>query len=201
MDTQVRPSRWWYLIGVALWVGSCGVTFTSAFGGMKAKVENLQRAVFPGQHQMRFTPGDYTAFYEYRSTVVGQMYATGPSLSGLNCVLTNAKGDIIKLIPSSTSTSYSLGAYAGQSMANFKITDAGSHRLACYYPSGSGKQIVVAVGPRMIGHIWAAAIVGLLGFFIGFVFIIGVSVKRRRALRELAQRKSDQEQKPAPHSV
>jgi hypothetical protein len=181
---MTSPSKWWYLLGVLLPVVGCGATLALGLGGLSDKVEAMQRVVVPGQATITLEAGSHTAFYETRSRVDGQSFATGDNLSGLRCNITSSSGQRAEISSSSSSTSYSFGSHAGVSLFDIDVEAAGDYLFACSYSeAGKTNAVVIAIGSGMMAAIIKLVIPAALFGIAGIVVLVVVYRKRKRAMR------------------
>jgi hypothetical protein len=180
------PSRWLYLLSLAVAVGGlavfmavAGITSVATF---LTGVDSLPRAVIPGEADLNLSAGDYTGYYESRSVVDGRVYDTG-ELSAMSCRMTNPSGNPVELRTSGTRVTYNVGAYSGQSQFIFHAPQDGRYTLACAYQQQEGPSAAFSVDRR--GRSWAA--LTLLGVFSSAVAGLGacalVFLRRRSTVR------------------
>jgi hypothetical protein len=82
--SKIRPSRWFYLIGIIVLIGGPAVssailfpTILSNISNMAAEIPSTQVLVTSSSDITLSQPGKYTVFYEYRSIVGNRVYSTG----------------------------------------------------------------------------------------------------------------------------
>ena len=169
-----RPGAAWYLLALAP-IAIAGA-IAAVFGlRLYSDIKDMPRVVVPGERDLTLEAGDYVGYLEGKSVVDGVSYNTA-SWSG-NCRMTGPNGEI-KLESSSTSTSYSLGSYAGQSTFVLTIPTTGAYHVAC---SGPEPSAVLAIG-HGIGMGIVVMVVSAFGGFIGAIVVL-VMVRRRRKRR------------------
>ncbi len=189
MATAINgPSRWHYVIGIAVLVVGFAVFGVFLFTRITSLAPDIQ-VVVPGTHEIYLEDsGKYTVFYEYRSVVDNRIYSTGESLSGLSVTLKSKRDsrEVAMSTPSGTTT-YEIGGRAGVSVLKFEVAEPGTYILGADYVGGaSGPDIVLAIGKfNILGTILIA-----LGIFFGTLivggFIIGRAfLKRRTASRQM----------------
>lgn len=180
------PSRWWYALAL--------VCVAAGFVGMGAYMfpridtigDTLVRLLAPGEITLSAAePGTYTIFHEERSVVDGAAFVS-KSVSGLRVSVTSAAGETIPVVPSSTTETYTLGAYAGTSILTFQITEPGSYRVAAAYNDGRTEpRVPLTIGHNFLADLMLTIIVGIGIVFasvvLAAVVIVIVAQKRSKA--------------------
>jgi len=179
------PSRGHYGIGCAVVIVGIVLFVVFLLTQISGGLPQIQ-VVVPGTHEIYLAkPGRYTVFYEYRSVVDNEIYATGESMSGMSAML-KSKDDSreVTLSKPSGSSTYEAGGRAGVSVLEFEIEEPGTYIFAADYRSGvSGPEVVFAIGQFKI----LGTVLGGLGIFFGSLFIGGgiivrTFLKRRETL-------------------
>jgi hypothetical protein len=192
---ETGPSRLYYglaaLVFVAGWVLFALVLFKN-LSGLSSK---LQQVVVPGKAELNLAQaGTYTIYYEYESVVGSKVYATGRSLSGLDCAVTaKVTGANVPVSSTTVNSHYSLGGRSGYSVFDFKIGRPGIYEIAAQYPEGQeGPEVVLAVGQGLTMGVLTTVFGGLAIVFgsIGLAVAIAVytAVKRHKAMRQARDR-------------
>ncbi len=167
--------RTWYLIGVGLMISAVAMASVT-FGSMLNTVEGMHRVVVPGTHTITLPPGISTLYAEQRSVVDGKTYDVDGAFR-YRCGI-DEKQRKVTFAQATGKVTYSIGDYAGHNAWDIDVVESGDYTLVCE----SEKQFVMAVG-RGVGSAIVVAIVALVPFIGGVVFILIVYLKRRRQLR------------------
>lgn len=180
------PTRKWYAVGaIILIVGLAagGLVMTTRLARLTA---SLQQVVVPGERELELNePGAYTLFHETRSVVDGKVYSTS-DLQDLEFAMVSVATDsVLKMRPTTGTTSYDLGGRSGVSVASFEVPAAGRYRLLSRYPDGRGEPRGVlalgkGAGSAMVSAILSTLAVVFGSFLIGF-FIAFKTWRRRRS--------------------
>ena len=208
MYTRINKFNYWALglAALALFLG-CSLTmmvvyqtFPTLPGALEQRVDidNLTQVVVPGSAEITFPkPGAFAVYYEYRSLVNGVKFDTGNQPPFLECALTSkATGAKVTAAPdfvdSNTYHTKNLERVAVLIMS-FTIDDPGIYIFTCQYQDGSLRpEIVVSVGPNLMweffnifakvgGSILSGMAVFVLAFFVCFIILLIVLIKRARA--------------------
>lgn len=145
--------------------------------GLDDRVNDLHRVAVPGEQLLALEEGRQAVYYES----AGGEDATIPRLE---IRLEPAEGGAPVVVgPHGGDVSYSVGGYAGRSMAGFEIEDAGSYRMTVRarsenVPAGA----LLAVGPGIGGRI-VRAVVGGLAIFFGGLLLAGLTIAITAARR------------------
>lgn len=193
--TGIRPS-WWYLsVGVVLALAGFALFLYFLFTGASHTTDGLTQLVIPGEAELKLAqPGRYTIFVEKDAVVNGRFYSGSESLGGLTCsVKAGAGGGDIPIRRATASTTYSIGARSGRSVAEFSIKQAGDYHFACQYPPDTkGTEAILAVGTGVVERIFKTVILSLLSMFGGVsacgIVILIVLLSREKSKKELAAR-------------
>lgn len=177
MSSPKRPSGWLYVLGIIMTFGGCGASCGMTLWQSSKRVEDLQRVVMPGAHELELSAGEYVLYAESRSTLHGTAYVWHGG--ALRCELAeSASNRTVPLSPSSVNESYSFGSHEGQSMFTFEIAQPGRHRLACEVETGG--PMVVSLSQ---GHVLGSMLYSMLGGFLvaaaGLTMILLTWDKRR----------------------
>lgn len=191
-DRIVRPSQWYYALGVAVILAGLSLFAYALFHGIDHVTDGLTQIVVPGEKDLTLMPRlKYTIFLETESVVDGRIYSTTESISGLTCEVTSeTSGDEIETRLPTMDTTYSLSGRSGRSVFEFVTGEGGDYRVACGYGEGSqGPQTVVAVGSGMGENIFSTVMKSTLSFFggciLGGAIILRVLILRDRAKKKL----------------
>jgi hypothetical protein len=183
------PSRWHYVIGIAVLVVGFAVFGVFLFTRITSLAPDIQ-VVVPGTHEIYLgDSGKYTVFYEYRSVVDDRIYSTGESLSGLGVTLKSKRDsrEVAMSTPSGTTT-YEIGGRAGVSVLKFEVEEQGTYILSADYVGGaSGPDVVLAIGKfNILGTILIALGIFFGTLSVGGFIILRTFLKRRKASRQMA---------------
>jgi len=196
----IRPGTWLYwLAGVmaAAAVALLVVGIVGFAGKITGIGKGLQQVVAPGTAALTLDkPGTYTIYHEHQSAVGGRTYSNPQGLSDLTVtVVSKATGQSANLRGASMSETYTFGSRQGVAVWQFDIDAAGEYDLSAVYAAeAGGPEVVLAVGPPVLGGI-KGMILGLGGGICGFVvlgagalaiFIVTI-LKRGSAKRRLGQ--------------
>ncbi len=153
-----------------------------------------ERFAFPGTHEIQIdSTGEYTVFYEYRSTVDGVAYRTSEYIPDLRVRL-KSKTDLQEIDLSSTSGShsYTIGSRAGTSLFDFNIDQPGVYILTAEYQDASTTpKVVLAIGPSLdiqdiLGILVPSLPIGFGGFVLGAIIILLGFIMRRKVHQQIA---------------
>ncbi len=201
-QTKIRPSRWFYVIGIVILVAGPAISSMFLFSAVFSTISVLTempstQIIVPGRSDVRLSEGGgYTIFYEHQSVVGNRVFSTTENIPGIQVTLTSKDtGSEIPLSRSSMSSSYSMGGRSGVSLFDFTIDRPGTYEIAASYPSSiQGPQIVLAIFPgsfvdRIFGDISDIAIRGFVMIFVpfaaGIAIIVVTYLKRRKAKRAI----------------
>lgn len=199
-QTKIKPSRWFYVIGIVVLIAGPAISSIFLFSTMVSTMNTLTeipsiQVVMPGRNDMTLSQtGKYTIYYEYQSVVGNRVYSTGEDLPGIQVnLMSKDTGTEIPLSRTSMGTSYTVGGRSGVSLFDFTIDKPGTYELAASYPSSiQGPQIVLAIFQtssvdKMIGSIMGTVFGGLAIVFVpfaaGIAIIVITFLKRRKAKR------------------
>ena len=177
-----HPNAWFYTFGPAVIVITSIVAIVLLFTALLTAPD--MRFAVPGTHEVDFdSSGEYTLFYEYKSSVNGIIYSTGASPPDMTVTL-QSKDDAqnVPLLTGSGTSSYEIGGKAGVSMFEFDIDEPGTYILSAEYTDGSTEPpIVFAVGRFNLESTFIRSFaIGTGGFVIGMFSILVVFLLRRR---------------------
>jgi hypothetical protein len=179
MTDRARPRRWVVALGPAMAFAGFGLGLFATLHGSAVSVGHYQRVVQPSDGQLNLAGGThYTVYYEARSKVGGIAYH-GPASVRLDCALRDPAGAGVALSDQGGRSDYTLGAYSGVSVYDFRSAAPGAYALNCSH-SAAGQSIVLAVGGDGAG---SAAGWGLAGIFasVGLGIAVLAVHQRRRA--------------------
>lgn len=144
----IRQDIWRYVLAVLVAIAGFGFFAYFIFNGISDAGSNLAQVVVPGGADLELKEaGEYTVFYESRTFADGKFYSTGEQINGLQIrVVEKATGRDLPVHPSSGNFRYSLGSRIGQSVMAFQVGRPGIYRIEASYASGSGPEVVLAVG-------------------------------------------------------
>ena len=194
IQTKIKPSRWFYLLGIAVFIiGGVlfGLFIFSSLGNFAA--ESPIQVVVPGRSDIELPEtGKYTIFYEYESVVGNRVFSTGEDIPGIEVTLVSKDTGLeIPLFSTALSSTYSIGGRSGIGIFDFSIGRPGIFELSAFYPSGeqsSAKNIVLAVIHGFVGKLMGTILWGLAIFFgsaaIGVAIIVITFLKRRKVNKE-----------------
>jgi len=190
----VRPSQWYYLLGVVVIATGVSLFLYTLLHGIFHITDNLTQVVVPGEKDLTLQPKlRYTIFLEEQSVVDGRIYSTTENLSGLTCHVNSlASGTKIELHHTSISSTYNVNGRSGRSVLEFVTQDGGTYHVACRYEEGTlGPETVVAVGAGFGGKLFSMLFICLGEMFgggaLGAAIILVTSSKRRDGNQRLAQ--------------
>jgi len=190
---SVRPSGWFYLLGVAVILAGVSLFVHTLFQGILHLTEHLTQVVVPGEKDLALEPKlKYTIFLEEQSVVDGRIYSTPTNLNGLTCHVSSAtSGKQMNTHRASVAATYNVGGRSGRSVLEFVTEEAGTYHLACAYEEGrQGPEAVLAVGSGVTQAVFDtvlkcfAAIFG--GGILGAGILVTVFLLRERAKRRWA---------------
>ena len=141
---------------------------------LSGKIQEMPRLNVPGEAVVQFGAGEHIGFLETQSVVDGEVVFGNPSV---NCTIASLDGSgDVSISPPGASTSYSFGAYSGNSVMVVSTPKAGEYRVDCR-GSGSG---ALAFGQGIGMLIVVAVVGGVLGLLVAMVLFFRIR-KRRRA--------------------
>ena len=206
--SKIRPSRWFYLIGIIVLIGgpavSSAILFSTIFsniGNMAAEIPSIQVLVPSSSDITLSQPGKYTVFYEYRSIVGNRVYSTGQDIPSIQINLVSKDtGDEIQLSSALVNRTYTIGSRSGVGLFDFVIDEPGAYELSASYPpaaaagqleeEGQEQEIVLAIihtsviekiFGSIMGMVTSTVVVMFIPFVVGVAIIIITFIKRRKA--------------------
>jgi hypothetical protein len=193
MDKQaIKPGRWYYGLAALIFVIGGSLFVLLLLKNLSGITEGLIQVIVPGEYEITLSEvGKYTIFYEYRSVVDNEIYATERQISGLQCALTSQETEAqIELSPPSTNSRYTLGGRAGYSVLTFSIEKPGNYQFSAWYSEGQGDQeVVLAIGQgfmkKLMGTIFGGIAIMFGTVAVTIVIVTMTLVKRRKARRQL----------------
>jgi len=160
--------------------------------GLADVTEGLVRFTAPGEATITIEdPGSYTVFHEYRSSFEGKVFSGPTTLPGMNIQMVGPGGVTPVVRASTTDFTYNFGSSAGYAVGSIEIERAGEYNVRSAYTSGSGDEVVLALGR---GKFLSAflSVGGIFGLIAAFVFagllwmlIFIVRMIRSRAISDL----------------
>lgn len=201
---RIKPSRWFYVIGIIILVGGPIISSIFLFSSVGSNIGDMtevpsMRAVVPGSGDITIPQtGKYTVFYEYRSMVGNRIYSTGEDIPGIQVTLVSKDtGAEIPLSAASVNTTYTIEGRSGIALFDFVIDQPGVYELSASYPVAlQGQQqeqrpeIVLAVfhGKSLeelfgsiMGTVGGVLAIASVPFAVGIAIIVITFLKRRRA--------------------
>ncbi|MBV8082451.1 MAG: hypothetical protein JOY86_05645 [Candidatus Eremiobacteraeota bacterium] len=182
-----RMGAIWYAIGAAIMIGGVTWAVAGAFSDFKAMENAFQRFVVPGTSDLHIDqPGRYVIYYEYRSVVDGEVFAT-PESTDIKCTLADEAGHALELVPTALNGEYAFNGYAGRAVEQFDAAQPGTFVIACDHASGKGERIALAVAPPVvidfIGEVFKRLAIAFLSLGIGLAILIVTLIVRAGAGR------------------
>jgi hypothetical protein len=177
-DTRVRPSPWWYLAVVVLWIGSF-VVFIIA---IRPIISIFSAGVDPVRNDSQINvPGDGVTIY------------TSIRPAGATCTLTGADGPVqLKPFDTDSSSTFTFTVDDGTDVHPIASTrddfPAGQYQLSCEVP----QRATLATGKRVdFGSFAARLVIGVIGSIVaglaGLVILIVMLVKRHNSKQRVRQ--------------
>lgn len=180
-----RPSRWWYLIGVAVIV--LGLAAISLY--LDLRLPDI-RFVAPNTCQVELASArDYVVYYEYRSVVDGRAFQTSVDLPPISLSLTSPDtGNAVELRPPQGTFEYTVLRRSGRAILEFTLDKPGTYLFAARYNEGAtGPDVVFAIGENR--SLLDALVIGFATFLavgVGAGVIIATAVWRYLAGKKMA---------------
>ena len=189
----IKPSCWYFALAAAVIVGGAGLFAFVIWKGVSSIPSKVQQVVAPGDAELTLrSPGNYTIYYELRSTIDNQVYSTEDDVPGLECsVIEKDSGRRIVLTRSTVASTYSFGGRAGVSMFDFHIDQPGVYRIIATYPAGQqGSKVVLGIGHGVAATIVTTVVKGLGILFsslaLGMIIAVVTAIKRHNAAKRLS---------------
>ncbi len=194
MDKRaIRPSGWFYMIGITMILAGFCVFGYSIFHGIFHMADSLTRAAVPGDKDLTLQGNlKYTIFAEEQASAATGIYSVRRVGAGLTCrIREEASGKEIETRAPIGATTYNVGNRVGRAMLVFDTKNPGVYRLSCGYADGSQRSgVTVAVGSGADEEIVKAVLTGLGGMFgggiLGAIVLVTVYLMREKAKRRLA---------------
>lgn len=193
-DDKIRPTRWWYLLSVAIFVTGFSSWCISAFALFSGIKKDIQRVVIPGIHHLELSrPGKYIIYHEYQTIVDDNVVWTN-KCPGDDLLCTIRPTDVNDKMVVSEVGPYSTydfgGCRRGVSIFEFKIERPGSYVLEVKYVNGKQKpQIVLAVGRSLSEYLLVPGLFLALLTIVTIILSVGiffaVFLRRRKARKRL----------------
>ena len=214
-----RPGRLGYAVAAALLL-TASIPFLLVVRRTSAEVEDrvrgFHRFVVPGTHTLDLQPGPLTLFYEKRSVIGGETFATSLNFpQQLAITLTDPKGQAVPLATSTEVQVLAREPFHGHSLASLEVAEPGTYTLTAGPSDLPGRLNVLAPtqqlreNPRFadpqqrrvlsLGHlpmvdllkggftgVYGAAV--LLGFAATAAAVIGIITWMRRHTPRLGER-------------
>jgi hypothetical protein len=194
MDKRaIRPSGWFYMIGIALVLAGFCVFGYSLFNGIFHIADNLTRMAAPGEKDLTLKGNlKYAIFAEEQSSAATGIYSMRSIGAGLTChIREEASGREIETQRPIAAATYNVGSRVGRALFVFDTEDAGVYHLSCGYAEGSQRAgVTVAVGSGVEEEMGKAVLTGLAAMFgggiLGAIVLVTVYLMREKAKRRLA---------------
>lgn len=172
-----------YVVGAVVMAGGCGASVGGSLWRVMSEVEDMQRVVVPGSHDLELQSRTYTIYWESRSVVDGTAYMN-PGQATVRCQLGTPAGEPVSIRGASVDKTYTFGSsYQGESLFEFDIDRPGTYRLSCEMLGESSSQGVLAIGQGMaIGSIVLGLLGGMVAFGLGLFIILRTHMRRRPTL-------------------
>lgn len=171
-ELRSETSRRGYWAGLGLVVASLGIAAVM-FWVLYRDVAGMPRVTARGEHVVDLPAGDLVVFAELED---------GVAATSVRCAATDASGATLRLASmGSTSVTYSIGSYHGQSMFDLEVRASGPVTIRCE----TDADVVLAFGKGIGKTIGTGVVLGLLTFLAG-CFIAGRTFVRRRRERRHA---------------
>ncbi len=173
-----RPSRWQYFVGVAIIV----ITTVIAIGLLVANMLNIvtpdMRVTVPGNNPLNL---DKAGYYLLFCEELGVGNNSCDAISDMDIKLYDSASNPVELSYPSSEIHYDINDKSLSAIFEFRIDDPGTYTLDAKYNAGkSGPNAVIAISRfDFIGAFIASFAIGTLGFIVGLIIIIRVSMKRR----------------------
>ncbi len=121
-------------------------------------------------------------YYERKSTVDGEPFATAAT-TDIKCAVTSKQsGSALALEPPALDAEYDFGGRSGKAIEQFLAPQVGTYVMTCGYPGGKGARIALAIAPPVAPDLAAALLKWLAVSFAclgaGMVVLIVTLVRR-----------------------
>jgi hypothetical protein len=189
---KIRPSRWYYLIALALIAAGAICGYQALAAAIHTLQGGLTQAVFPGETRVSFpAPGNYKIYYEDHSEFNGRVFDTDSQLPGLTFTVTSSEsGEVIPLHRPGFNETYNLNGRTGRAVLQFHVTRPGSYKVkASYDDNEKHEDAVFAMGSAQIAR-FTLLIFGVVMSIFGFggaavLVIVLIEVRRSSSKRKL----------------
>lgn len=190
-DSPARlPSRLYYVLAAVVAVlGVVGFAYFLVHG-IQAAGRDLQRFQVPGSRVFELPQAkSYTVYHEYQSFLDGKAYVNPKGMPGLTLtVKSNATGREFPAQAAALNSHYEFGAYKGQSLFQFRISEPGSYTLtADYGKSASGPVTVLSLssgfGMTLTLYILGAVGIMIVSLMSALLLFLITWLRRRRVIR------------------
>lgn len=175
----------WYAVGAAVMIVGVGYAVATTIGDFKAMQDAFQRFVVPGTNDLHIVKaGRYVIYYEYRSIVDGEAFAT-PESTDITCTLADSEGRAVPLVPTALNGEYAFNGHAGRAIDQFDAAQTGTYVISCQHPGGKGERIALAVAPPVvidfIGTFFKRVALAFLSLGLGLAILIVTLIRRAGA--------------------
>ncbi|HUG16822.1 MAG TPA: hypothetical protein VMM78_17580 [Thermomicrobiales bacterium] len=199
VEPAQRSLRRTDLIAAAIFIAAAvvaGLLGYRAITGFLGLTDDLTRVVVPGATEITFTEtGDYTIFYEHRSTHDGRVFRTPQTLEGLRVSLLSRDTDsFVPLSPPGSDVEYSMRGRSGYAVLGFSIGEPGPYEITGFYEGNAqGPDVVLAIG-QGVGRTLVVSI--LAGIGAAVILLLGVAAALALILVPRSRRKRQALQAP-----
>jgi hypothetical protein len=187
---NAMPSRAWYVVAALVFVIGLAAFGTFLFLRLRGLDEGIESFVVPGSAEVTIDePGRQTIYRETNTAVEGRYYGSS-DLTGLEVVVTDPRGDVLDLDPSTMSETYTIGSRQGVAIFKFDADAPGTYRVVAAYPGGgTGNEGVLAVGEPIVADILITVLGGLAiaggAVVVALAIAVVTFVRRYRVKRRL----------------
>ncbi|HCB99639.1 MAG TPA: hypothetical protein DEP42_00210, partial [Ruminococcaceae bacterium] len=131
---KVKPSKWFYLLGIALLVAGLIISVIFAINSTLTAMRTGERVQLPGQSTLHLKKkGVYDIVYTVANT--GKSVGDASPYKNLNYTLTAADGQTVSVTGQ------------GQPVPVFTVKQTGTYTLRAVYPEGKGAQVTAVILP------------------------------------------------------
>ncbi len=188
MNHQSKPGRIWYLFSAVIALSGIILFVILLFSGLNNMKTGLIQMIMPGNHDVNFgKAGKYTIFYEHRSVIDNQVFATVESLSGFQVFVVDKQyRQPVAVRPAAVSSNYSIGGRSGYAVFEFEVTHPGRYEISGWYSAKEpGPRIVLTLGQgfvrRLVGTIFLSIAVLILSIGIAIAVVVYTLIRRYQA--------------------
>jgi len=186
---KLKPSGFWYVIGVLLLVASFVVPIVFIVLGVQAfqdELEKFDSVPIDGGGEVQLEADDYTVYVE------GRGVDSFTPFSSSDVEILDPGGNPVSLSFTTSDNTYSVGGQDGVGVLTFTAPETGTYQVNPLESSTRSSNITeIAIGPGF-GDVIGAGIVfwvlagisGLVLFILGLVMLIVVAVKRGKQKRQ-----------------